>query len=117
MPELGQNVDWLLNQCEKEPIANNKDLNHHKNRIKILEQEEEKLKILCQKESEEISTLNEILEVHQICKSGGQPLNFFKDLLTYIGEFFVTLQGLNDASMIIPKTKLFNPVKLRKMSI
>ena len=65
LPELGQNVDWLLNQCEKEPIANNKDLNHHKNRIKILEQEEEKLKILCQKESEEISTLNEILEVDE----------------------------------------------------
>jgi hypothetical protein len=63
LPELGQNVDWLLNQCEKEPIANNKDLNHHKHRIKILEQEEQKLKILCQKESEEISTLNEILEV------------------------------------------------------
>ena len=65
MPELGQNVDCLLNQCEKEPIANNKDLNHHKNRIKILEQEEQKLKILCQKESEEISTLNEILEVDE----------------------------------------------------
>ena len=31
-------------------------------------------------------------------------VSFFKDLLTYIGEFFVTLQGLNDAGMIIPKT-------------
>ena len=56
--------------------------------------------------------LNEILEIHQICKGGGQPLNFSNDWLTYIGEFFVTLQGLNDASMIIPKTELFNPVEL-----
>ena len=63
MPELRQNVDWLLNQCEKELIDNKKALKYHKNHIKTLEQEEQKLKILCQKESEEISTLNEILEV------------------------------------------------------
>ena len=42
--------------------ANDRALKYHKNRVEVLKTEEEKLALLCQQESKEISTLNEILE-------------------------------------------------------
>ena len=66
LPELRHNVDLLLDQFEEELIANDRALKYHKNRVEVLKKEEEKLSILCQHESSEINTLNEILEAVEI---------------------------------------------------
>ena len=62
LPELRHNIDLILDQCEEELISTDRSLKFHKNRIEVLRQEEEKLAVLCEREQNEIQTLNELLE-------------------------------------------------------
>lgn len=62
LPELRHNIDLLLDQCEEELISTDRSLKYHKNRIDTLQKQEETLAVLCQREKEEIETLQELLE-------------------------------------------------------
>ena len=62
LPELRHNIDLLLDQCEEELISTDRSLKYHKNRIDTLQKQEETLAVLCQREKEEIETLQDLLE-------------------------------------------------------
>ena len=61
LPELRHNIELILDQCEEELISNDRSLKFHKNRIEVLQKEEEKLAVLCEREQNEIQTLNQLL--------------------------------------------------------
>ena len=92
LPELRHNVDLLLDQCEEELIANDRALKHHKNRVEVLKREEEKLALLCQHESKEISTLNEILEAVEKLEAlharGDLDLDSAREMLEKLAETY-----------------------------
>ena len=62
LPELRHNIDLLLDQCEEELISTDRSLKYHKTRIETLQKQEENLAVLCQREKEEIETLQQLLE-------------------------------------------------------
>lgn len=90
LPELRHNVDLLLDQFEEELIANDRALKYHKNRVEVLKKEEEKLSILCQHESSEINTLNEILEAVEklevLHEKGDLDLDSAREMLEKLAE-------------------------------
>lgn len=47
LPELRHNIDLILDKCEEDLISADRQLRHHKNRVEVLQQEEEKLSKNC----------------------------------------------------------------------
>ena len=61
LPELRHNIDLILDKCEEDLISADRQLRHHKNRVEVLQQEEEKLSKIVEKENKEIHTLEGLL--------------------------------------------------------
>ena len=57
LPELRHNIDLILDKCEEDLISADRQLRHHKNRVEVLQQEEEKLSKIVEKENKEILSL------------------------------------------------------------
>ena len=72
LPELRHNIDLLLDQCEEELISTDRALKHHQNKIEVLQNEEEKLAILLDKEKKEMNTMKALLELVEELESRHQ---------------------------------------------
>lgn len=62
LPELLHNVNLLVDSCEEELITADRKLRHHRNRVEVLQREEEKLSELVEREKETIGALHRVLE-------------------------------------------------------
>ena len=83
LPELRHNIDLILDKCEEDLINADRQLRHHKNRVEVLQQEEEKLNKVVEKENKEIDTLEGVLgmveKLETAHNSGNLDLNTAKD--------------------------------------
>ena len=61
LPELRHNIDLILDKCEEDLITADRQLRHHKNKVEVLEREEEKLNRVVEKETSEIKKLEGVL--------------------------------------------------------
>ena len=51
LPELRHNIDLILDKCEEDLIVADRQLRHHRNKVEVLQREEEKLNKVVEKES------------------------------------------------------------------
>ena len=63
IPELVHNINMLMNNCEEDLISADRKLRYHKDRISVLQSEEEKLAELLEVEQQQIGTLEGVLEM------------------------------------------------------
>jgi tuftelin-interacting protein 11 len=88
LPELRHNIDLLLDQCEEELITTDRTLKHHKNRVEVLQREDEKIEVLLERERHEISTLTGVLEsvekLEAMHAQGGLDMNSARDMLAQL---------------------------------
>jgi tuftelin-interacting protein 11 len=80
LPELRHNIDLILDKTEEDLITADRKLKHHRNRIEVLQQEEEKLNTIVEKENLEISTLEDVLALVEKLETAHNDGNL--DLLT-----------------------------------
>ena len=63
LPELRHNIDLILDKCEEDLIVADRQLRHHRNKVEVLEREEEKLNEIVEKETNEIKKLELVLSM------------------------------------------------------
>ena len=88
LPELRHNIDLLLDQCEEELISTDRALKHHKDRVEVLQNEEEKLAICLEREKKGLDTMNLLLghieELEAKHKNGELDLGSAKTMIETI---------------------------------
>ncbi len=85
IPELLHNINLIMDTCEEDLIAADRKLRHHRDRVEVLQMEEEKLANLVDAEKEQLDQLKSVLDIVEELEAAHEAKDL--DLETAMNKF------------------------------